>query len=190
MNFLSDEFIFTRVGEPLEQRLRKSERFRQQIQSLSGTSKEFAENFVLSGKDGELYDKMDDEWSKYSSVYGEEAYRMGFEDGVQLAAEHRIRAEGSVLSVKDMTHLVYVYDALKKLNELLLGAWEIHDEEGGILEEMDRVCNVIEGGVCAEIRLWGEDEMHEYLEDILDNPKMSPEERAEKLTEPAGTQAV
>lgn len=190
MDFLSDELIFTRVGEPLEQRLRKSERFRQQTQSLSDTSKEFAENFVLSGKDGELYDRMDDEWSKYSSVYGEEAYCMGFEDGVQLAAERTVRVKGSVLSVDDMTHLVYVYDAVKKLNELLLGEWGIHDRECGILAELDRVCDVIEGGVCAEMRLLGEDEMHKHLEDILDNSEMSPEERAERLVRADGAQEI
>lgn len=91
MDFLSDELIFACVGEPLEQRLRKSERFRQQTQSLSNTSKEFAENFILSEKDKALFERMDDAWSEYSSVYGEEVYRMGFEEGVQLAAERTIR---------------------------------------------------------------------------------------------------
>lgn len=192
MDFSSDEFIFARTGEPLEERLRKSKRFKQQIKSLSKASTAFVENFDLSTskKNRELYDRLEDEWTDYNIVYGEESYRLGFEDGVQLAGEHMTRAKGSVLSVKDMTHLVYVYDALKKLNKLLLGAGEIRNGEGGILEELDWVCDVIESGVCAEIRLCGEDEMHEYLEDILDNPEMSPEERAEKLTEPAKTQAV
>lgn len=190
MDFLSDELIFARVGEPLEQRLRKSERFRQQTQSLSNTSKEFAENFILSEKDKTLFERMDDAWSEYSSVYGEEAYRMGFEEGVQLAAERTIRVKGSVLSAGDMTHLVYVYDAIKKLNELLLGTWDIHDRECGILEELDRVCDVIESGVCAEMRLLGEDEMHERLEDILDNSEMTSKERAERLVGADGGQAV
>lgn len=115
---------------------------------------------------------------------------MGFEDGVQLAKEREIRVKGSVLSVKDMTHLVYMYDAVKKLNKLLLGVWDIHDRECGVLEELDRVCDVIEDGICAEIRLQGEDEMYERLADILDNPEMSPEERAERLAESNREQAV
>ena len=127
---------------------------------------------------------------KYNSAYGEESYRMGFEDGVQLAKEREIRVKGSVLSVKDMTHLVYMYDAVKKLNKLLLGVWDIHDRECGVLEELDRVCDVIEDGICAEIRLQGEDEMYERLADILDNPEMSPEERAERLAESNREQAV
>lgn len=42
---------------------------------------------------------------------------------------------------------------------------------------------MIEGGVCAEIRLRGEDEMYECLTDILDNLELEPEERAKKLVE-------
>ncbi len=190
MDFITDEFIFARTGEPLEARLRKSERFKGQVQSLHKASKAFSEDSGLSEKDWKLYDRLESEWTKYNSAYGEESYRMGFEDGVRLAKEREIRVKGSVLSVRDMTHLVYMYDAVKKLNKLLLGAWDIHDRECGVLEELDRVCDVIEDGICAEIRLQGEDEMHELLADILDNREMSPEERAERLAEPDGEQAV
>lgn len=186
LDFLSDEFVFARTGEPLEDRLRKSKRFQQQMKSLHKASKAFSGDSGLSKKDRKLYDMLEDEWTKYNSVYGEESYRLGFEDGVQLAAEHMVRANGSVLSVKDMTHLIYVYDALKKLNKLLLGTWEVHNGAGGILEELNRVCDVIESGVCAEIRLQGEDGMHEQLEDILDDSEMSPEDRAKRLAEPVG----
>ena len=79
---------------------------------------------------------------------------------------------------------------MKKLNKLLLGAWEIHDRECGVLEELDQACDVIEDGICAEIRLLEEDEMHEFLADILDNKEMLPEERAERLAEPDRTQEV
>ena len=65
----------------------------------------------------------EDAWTKYNIVYGEQSYRLGFEDCVQIAKEHEIRVKGSVLSVEDMAHLVYMYDAVKKLNKLLLGAW-------------------------------------------------------------------
>ena len=107
---------------------------------------------------------------------------MGFEDGVQLASEREIRVNGSVLDVKDMTHLVYVYDSIKKLNKLLLGEWEVHGRDSGVLEELDRVCDVIEHGICAKIRLRGEDEMYECLADILDDAEKAPEERAKLLT--------
>lgn len=186
MDFILEEFISVRTGEPLEERIRKSDKFQQQMKSLHKASQAFAKDTNISKKDWKLYDKLEDEWSKYNITYGEEAYRLGFEDGVQIASEREIRLKGSVLSVKDMTHLVYMYDAVKKLNKLLLGAWEIHDREGGILAELDRVCDVIEDGTCAEIRLQGEDAAYECLSDIIDKSELSPEECAKKLTEFSG----
>lgn len=190
MDLITDEFLAARTGEPLESRLRKSHRFQQQMKSLHKASQAFTKDTDISKKDWKLYDRLEEEWSEYNIAYGEESYCLGFEDGVKLAAEQQTRLEGSVLSVKDMTHLVYIYDALKKLNRLLLGEWEIHNRKEGILEELDRVCDVIEDGTCAEIRLRGEDEMYECLTDILDNPDMTPEERAEKLVESDKAQAV
>ena len=115
-------------------------------------------------------------------MYGEESYRLGLEDGMQIASEREIRKKGSILSFKDMTHLVYLYDAVKKINMFLLVEWDNYDRKSGILKELDRVYKVIEDGVCAEIRLRGEDELFECLTDILDNWKAVPEERAKVLT--------
>lgn len=182
MDFITDEFIFARTGEPLEERLQENDKFRQQMKLLRELSKAFAKDSGLSEKSWKLFNKLEDEWSKYNIMYGEESYRLGFEDGVQIASERKIRARGSVLSFKDMTHLICMYDAVKKLNELLLGTWEILDREGGILAELDRVCDVIVGGACAEIRLCGEEDAYECLTDIMDNPELTPEERAKKLT--------
>lgn len=181
MDFVSKEFLAARTGEPLEARLKNSDSFRQQMKSLHKASKAFTRDSVKSDECWKAFDRLEDEWSKYNIRYGEEAYRLGFEDGVQLASERKIRAKGSVLDVKNMTHLVYVYDAIKKLNKLLLGEWEIHGRDGGVLEELDRVCDVIEHGVCAEIRLRGEDEMYERLAGILDDAEKAPEERAKLL---------
>jgi len=182
MDLITDEFLSARIGEPLEARLRKSDKFQHHMKSLHKASQAFTKDTSISKKDWKLYDRLEEEWSEYNIAYGEESYRLRFEDGVQLAAERQIRLEGSVLSVKDMTHLVYMYDAVKQLNKLLLGAWDIHDRESGILEELNRVCDVIENGTCAKIRLRGEDEMYECLTDIMDDQKLSPEERAKKLT--------
>ena len=102
---------------------------------------------------------------------------------MQIASEKEIRAKGSVLSFQDMTHLVYLYDAVKKLNMFLLGEWDNYDRDRGTLKELDRVCKVIENETCAEIRLWGEDENYECLTDILDNSGITPEERARMLTD-------
>lgn len=182
MDFISEEFVAARTREPLETRLKNSDSFQQQMKSLHEASKAFTRDSVKSDECWKAFDRLEDEWSKYNIRYGEESYRLGFEDGVQLASEREIRAKGSVLDARNMTHLVYVYDAIKKLNKLLLGEWDIHGRDGGVLEELDRVCDVIEGGICAEIRLRGEDEMSECLADILDDVGKAPEERAKLLT--------
>lgn len=182
MDVISEEFIFARTGEPLETRLKNSDSFRQQMKSLHEAAKKFTRDSVKSDECWKAFDRLEDEWSKYNIRYGEESYRLGFEDGVQLASEREIRAKGSVLDARNMTHLIYVYDAIKKLNKLLLGEWDIHGRDGGVLEELDRVCDVIEGGICAEIRLRGEDEMYECLANILDDVGKAPEERARMLT--------
>lgn len=181
MDFISKEFLDARTGEALEARLRGSEKFQQQVKALHRASKAFSKDSSMSKRCWKLYDRLEDEWTKYNIMYGEESYRLGFEDGMQIASEKEIRAKGSVLSFQDMTHLIYLYDAIRELNKFLLGEWEIHGREGGIMGVLDRVCDVIEDGACAEVRMRGEDEMYECLTDILDNQGMTPEERAEKL---------
>ncbi len=152
------------------------------MKSLHEASKAFTRDSVKSDECWKAFDRLEEEWSKYNIRYGEESYHLGVEDGIQLAHEKEIRANGSVLDVQDMTHLVYMYDSIRKLNKLLLGKWEIHGRDGGVLRELDRVCDVIEHGVCAKIRLRGEDEMYERLSDILDDTGTAPEERAKLLT--------
>lgn len=183
MEFVSEEFLAARTGEALEARLRDSDTFRQQMKCLREASRAFSKDSGMSKKDWKLYNVLGDEWSKYNILYGEESYRLGFEDGVQIASEKEIRAKGSVLSFQDMTHLIYLYDAVKKLNKFLLGEWDNYDRDKGTLKELDRVCKVIENGACAEIRLRGEDETYECLTDILDNSEIAPEERAKMLTD-------
>ena len=181
MDLITDEFVFDRTGEPLETRLKNSDSFRQQMKSLHEAAKEFTRDSVKSEECWKAFERLEEEWSKYNIRYGEESYRLGFEDGVQLVSERKIRAKGSVLDVQDMTHLVYMYDSIRKLNKILLGEWEIHGRDGGVLRELDRVCDVIEHGICAEIRLRGDDGMYECLADILDDAGKAPEKRAKLL---------
>lgn len=182
MRFISEEFLAARIGKALEERLRSSDKFQQKMKDLLKASKTFSKNSDLSKNDWKLFDALENEWIEYDVMYGEESYHLGFEDGMQIASEREIRVKGSVLSFKDMTHLIYLYDAIKKLNVFLLGEWDNYNRDSGILKELDWVCKVIEGGTCAEIRLRQEDEMIDYLSDILDNQEITPEERARVLT--------
>lgn len=183
MSIISEEFLAARIGEVLEARLRKSDKYQQKMEDLHKASGVFSKAAGLPQKSWKLYDALDNAWTEYNIMYGEESYRLGFEDGMQVASEKEIRENGSVLSFKDMTHLVYLYDAVKKLNMFLLGEWDNYDRDRGTLKELDRVCKVIENGTCAEIRLRGEDETYECLTDILDNSGIAPEERARMLTD-------
>ena len=68
------------------------------MKCLREASKTFSKDSGLSKKDWKLYDALENEWTKYNILYGEESYRLGFEDGIQMASEKEIRAKGSVLS--------------------------------------------------------------------------------------------
>ena len=112
MGFISEEFLAARTGEALEARLRYSDTFRQQMKCLHEASKAFSKDSGMAKKFWKLYDTLENEWSKYNTMYGEESYRLALEAGIQMASEQEIRAKGSVLSLQDMTHLIYVSDAV------------------------------------------------------------------------------
>lgn len=183
MDFVSQEFVSGRMAEALAERLRASGKFRQQMKRLREVSHAFVRKSGKKQGNWKLYDKLENEWIQYSSLYGEEAYLLGVEDGMQIATERQIRMKKSVLSVRDMTHLIYMYDAIKKLNTVLLGAWEIDGRSDGVMGTLDRVLDIIEDGVCSEIKLFGEDESFEYLYKILDDQEITPEERAKRLAD-------
>jgi len=86
LDFISEEFFAARTGEALEARLRDSGTFRQQMKSLHEASKASSKDSGMLKKGWKLYDRLEDEWTKYNILYGEEAYRLGFQDGVQTAS--------------------------------------------------------------------------------------------------------
>ena len=89
MDLILEEFLAARTGEPLEARLKNSDSFRQQMKSLHKASKAFTGFWFKSDECWKAFDRLEDEWSKYNIRYGEESYRLGFEDGVQLASEKK-----------------------------------------------------------------------------------------------------
>lgn len=86
-------------------------------------------------KGWKLYDRLEDEWTKYNILYGEQAYRLGFQDGVQTASEREIQVKGPVLSFTDMTHLVYLDESVIRIGtspmtlaQILVELWpKIHE---------------------------------------------------------------
>ena len=92
MDLITDEFVFARTGEPLEARLKDSDSFRQQMKSLHGAAKKFTRDSVKSDECWKTFGRLEEEWSKYNIRYGEESYRLGFEDGVQFPQHTAIPA--------------------------------------------------------------------------------------------------
>ena len=135
VSFISEEFLAARTGEALEARQRDSGTFRQQMKSLHEASKAFSKDSGMLKKGWKLYDRLEDEWTKYDILYGEQAYRLGFQDGVQTASEREIQVKGSVLSFTDMTHLVYLDESVIRIGtspmtpaQILVELWpKIHE---------------------------------------------------------------
>ena len=74
MDFITDEFVAARTGEPLETRLKSSGSFQRQMKSLHKASRAFTRNSVKSDECWKAFDRLEDEWTKYNILYGEEAY--------------------------------------------------------------------------------------------------------------------
>ena len=68
------------------------------------------------------------------------------------------------LSMEDMVHIIYIYDAVKKLNLIMLGEDGVYDKEEGILGTLGRICDLVYNGASCKLWLIGEDEAGEMVE--------------------------
>lgn len=181
MKQLTEEFISARM-ETLEEVLRADTEFQQQTKVLHGASHAFKNGCGMTSEGWKLYDEFEEQFTKYNCLYSEEAYRLGFEDAIQVAAEHQLKMKKSVLNNRDIEHMIYLYDAVKKLKVVLLGHDEACYAKDGVLKEFDRIFQVIESGVCSEIAMFGEDDATDKIVSILNNDRVSPKEKAGILT--------
>lgn len=180
MEQITQKFVLSRMEE-LEVRIRKNEEYWQQVRVANESGKRFE---ATCNKDKEIlkaYGEYEEELSKTNCIYSEEAYKLGFEDGILIGMEKEPDGRKSVLSLQDMTAMVSVYDAVQELKEAMLGSRREHWEQGGILAKVELLHDIVEHAACAEIlRLMGEDETAERVTDILDR-EMTAEERAKIL---------
>ena len=84
-----------------------------------------------------------------------------------------------MISVKDMTDLVYVYDAYITINKVLFGDAMLLGFHEGSFGKISRICNVIQRNVAEKLK---KDECENAWK-ILDNISLTPEDRARKLLE-------
>ena len=80
---------------------------------------------VKSDECWKAFDRLEEEWGKYNIRYEEESYRLGFEDGVQLASEREIR-----LRVED--------EMYERLADILDDAEKAPEERAKLLAGQDK----------------------------------------------------
>ena len=178
MNQVEQKFVLVRLEE-LEKRIHNNDEFWQQAKVSNEAGKKF-ENAVKKGGDvWKAYCQYEEELSKTNCIYSEEAYKLGFEDGVLIGLEKEPDGRKSVLSLEDMTVMVSAYDSVQKLKETMLGGKSECWKKGGVLATLDSIYDIIESATCAEIRLM-EDEVAERVTDILDR-EIAAEDRAKLL---------
>lgn len=179
MDQITQEFVLSRMEE-LEIRLRNNEEYWQQVKISNQAGKKFEDACDRGEGALKAYYDYEDELSKTNCIYSEEAYKLGFEDGILIGMEKEPDGRKSVLSLDDMTAIVSVYAAVQELKKVMLGSEKEYWEEGGILAVFDdSVYDIIEHATCAEIRLM-EDEAAERVTEILDR-EVSAEDRAKEL---------
>lgn len=179
MNHVEKEFVLARM-EALEAKLRNNEEYWQQVKVSNQAGKKFEEACDKGEGVLKAYCDYEDELSKTNCIYSEEAYKLGFDDGILIGMEKEADGRKSVLSLEDMTAMVSVYDAVQKLKTTMLGNRKEYWEKGGVLERFESIYDILENTTCAEIRLMGEDECSEKVTDILDRERTA-EERAKEL---------
>lgn len=82
-----------------------------------------------------------------------------------------------MISVKDMTDLVYVYDAYIAINKVLFGDAMLLGFHEGNFGTISRIFNVMERNVADELKK----DDYKATWEILDDTSIPPEERAKKL---------
>lgn len=179
MNQIEQKFVLARMEE-LESRIRKNEEYWRQVRVANEAGKRFEDACDKGERVLKAYGEYEERLSEANCTYSEEAYKLGYEDGILIGMEKEADGRKSVLSVEDMTAIVSVYDATQRLKETMLGSRKEYWEEGGVLATFESVYDIIENAACAAIRLIGEDECSDRVTKILDQ-KASAEERAKQL---------
>lgn len=163
MNKLSDKLVETRMGDPLEKRLKEDQGFMQRQRELAGILRENWEIPRTKKQRVKKSDKIWDSIGRYNYSYGKMAYRLGYEDGVRAGMEQKGAGKRSMLSLVDMTDLVRMYDAVKQLNTILHGTNEYHERDEGVLGALERVYYVIHNGIGYKLEFQGEDEADDRI---------------------------
>lgn len=175
-----DNLVTARMGEVLEEELKKDANFLQRQKEWRNATKEFDAMVSMTHEQWLAFEHVEDAFLRYSSAYGKAAYKMGFSDGIQIKMEQESNERKSFLAFEDMTRLISVYDAIRQLKQVLLGDMDEQWEESGAFNEFEQIFEVINNASSSRIKFLG-DEMIDKIISILNDETMRPAERAKQL---------
>lgn len=172
--------VSVRTGEPLEDELRNRGVTENEQAELNKAIKNFTGRIETTPEIRHAYEYVEESLLKYNIAYGETAYCLGYSDGVENGMQRGADGKSTILSIKDMSYLVNAYDAIRKMSTTLLGKFELHTKEEGVMGALDCILDVIEHGVSKEYSCLEDDELT-IVVDILNDDASTPEERAKRL---------
>lgn len=176
-----DEIVKARIGEVLEKDLKENAHFLQKQEEWRDAANRFEAMVSMTHEQWLALQQVEEIFVEYSASYGEAAYRRGLSDGILVGVEQEADGKKSVLTLEDMTNLIFVYDAVRQLKKVLLGRMDEHWEDAGAFRVFEYVFNVIYNATCSKIRFLGEDEAIEIVTGVLADETMKPEEKARQL---------
>lgn len=175
-----DNLVKARMGEALEEKLKKDVNFLQSQKEWRNAAKEFDSMVSMTHEQWLAFQRVEDVFLEYNTSYGDAAYRLGFSDGIQIRMEQEPNGRKSFLTFEDMTRLISVYDAIRQLKQVMLGSMNEHWEEAGAFRVFEQVFDIINNATSSKIKFLG-DEMIDKIIATLNNETMKPEERAKEL---------
>lgn len=177
----TEEFVILRMAEPLEDELRKRKDFKKQQTKLRDALLNWNGKPEMTKKQLEAFDHIESTLSEYVYIYGETAYRLGYSDGMSIDMDKNPSNKRTVLSLEDMCNLISIYVAVKELKITLFGSLDILPAKNSIIGSLDHIFDIINNGICLEIKLLGEDRSTELITNILDSNSISSKEKARQL---------
>ena len=170
-----------RMGEPLEQELRKRTDFLQKQAEWRTAREEFEEKLNMTKEQRLEFDKLEEIYLEYDSIYGDAAYQLGFSDGKLVGMEQKLEGKKTILSLDDMVILIRTYTAIQALFTVMMGQEDMDEITKGVFGVLNKIYSVIENGVCQKIKLLGEDEEARRIHSILGEMLTPTEDKARKL---------
>lgn len=112
-----DEIVKARIGEALEEELKKNTHFLQKQTEWRNAIKKFDGMVSMTPEQWTTLQQVEDAFLEYNVSYGESAYRKGLSDGILLGMEQEADGSKTVLALEDMANLISIYDAVRQLKK-------------------------------------------------------------------------